>query len=179
MNDCISIPFPFRSFMWDGEMLLALLQRGHLKNTCLDQHHTGRQSRKLKPFFLSPTLWSSCPFTACFASETRLLWLCFLLPCCYQSLPWKEPCDYFSFGLPHRVPVRVPSATAHRDPADQELSPVISWETPATYNGIIGSQATASELSLIPLQPSAEEFRERWSIRVGGEERWGILSLTI
>lgn len=176
LNDCISIPFPFRSFTWDREVLLAFFQRGRWENKCLGQHHTVRQSRKLKSFCLSPTFWS---FTALSASETRLLWLHFLLPCCYLFLPWKEPCHCISLGHPHHVPVPVPSATAQRDPAEQELSPVISWEMPATYNSIIGSQATPSELTLIPLQPSAEEFRERRSIRVGGGERWGILSLTI
>lgn len=148
LNDCIPIPYPFQSFIWDGEVLLALLQRGHWKNKCLVQHHTGRQSRKLKPFCLSPRLWSSCPFTALFASETRLLLLLhFLLPCCYRSLSWKATFHYFSFGHPHHV-ARVANSGAQGDPAKKELSPVISWDMPATCN-VIGSQATASELTLI------------------------------
>lgn len=144
LNDYIPIPYPFWSFMWDGEVLLALLQRGHWKNKCLVQHCTWRQSRKLKTFCLSPRLWSSCPFTALFASETRLLLLLhFLLPCCYRSLSWKEAFNYFSFGHPHHVPWV--ASIAQRDPAKKELSPVISWKTPATYN-ILRSQATALEL---------------------------------
>lgn len=98
-----------------------------------------------------------------------------LLPL-HSSLPLKQDYYYYifffpavisrchkrkhSFGHPHHIPVRVPNATAQRDPAEQEFSPGIGWETPAAYSGI-GSRATASELTRIPFQSSAEEFSER------------------
>lgn len=133
LNDCIPIPSPFQSFMWDGEMLLALLWRRQWKNKCFGQHHTGGQSRKLKP------LPECHALILLFFHSSLCLWNMTIIITLFSSLLFSVPAMVGSISLFSTWPSSPGSCAGAQclspeGAAEQELSPVISWTTPAAYN---------------------------------------------
>lgn len=131
LNDCIPIPSPFQSFMWDGEMLLALLWRRQWKNKCFGQHHTGRQSKRLKPF-------PECHARILLLFHSSLcLWNTTFVITLSSSLLFSVPVMVGSISLHSTWPSSPGSCVGAQSlspegAAEQELSPVISWITPTT-----------------------------------------------